>query len=120
MNYEDNNYKVYELNVEKMDMNTHNIIKYFNGYTILEISPYINPIYNKFIEFDTFIFDNTKSNEVNINRFEEQYISSLNNNSLNEEVNIIKYNGIKINSVTIYTTEYRLNNLLYKYDMSIK
>lgn len=120
MNYEGNSYQVYELNIEKMDLSSRNIIKYFNNYIILDISPYINPIYKSFIKFETFTFDNTKSNEANINKFEEIYIHLLKDNSLNQEIDNIKYNGVKIDEITIYATESELKKILYQYQVSIK
>ena len=61
-----NSYDVYLIDISGEDINTNNIINYFDNITILEIYPYINPIYKKIFNMSKYSFNNILSNKKNI------------------------------------------------------
>lgn len=106
----DNNYKIYRVDTD--NINTNNISKYFNQYTILSITPDINPIYKKAININTYRFDNNKTIKTNVKEFSDIYIDILKDLALDSEVQKCFYNGIKIKQVEVYITNNQLNEIL--------
>ena len=89
-----------------------NINKYFKNYQVISIRPYNNPIYERFIPFKSYNFDTNKSIKTNINEFESMYIKYINDNHYTEEAQKLKYNGIRIEQVSIYVTKSELDLIL--------
>lgn len=109
------NYNIYKLDISMMNINTKNLNKYFNNYQILSIIPYINPIYSNLLNISEYMFENNKSNNENINKFEKIMIENLKKNNLITEVNKFYYNGFKINKINIYCQKQKINELINKY-----
>ena len=107
---EDNSYDVYILDISKENINTFNLLDYFDNVKILEIYPYINPIYKKLINLSSYSFNTSLSNKKNISLFTREYLRKLDNNSLKEELVKYKLNGIKINRIKIYATTSNIKN----------
>ena len=111
-NEEDNNYHIYTLNVQNANITTINIESFFSNYTIISIEPMINPIYKNIINLNKYHFNTTKSITKNIKNFNELYMKYLQDNALTEEENNFNYNGLKISSIKLYTSQKNLNNIL--------
>jgi len=110
--YEENiQYKKYSLDLSDTNITTKNILEYFDC-SIIEIKPYINPIYQKIITDDIYYFNDSISNEKNISLFIEHYTNKLEINALKKELEKIYFNGIKINAIKIYITDDGLNSIL--------
>lgn len=107
-----NNYDIYLLDISKENINTFNIFEYFDDVKILEIYPYINPIYKKLLNLSNYSFNTYLSNKKNISLFTNLYLKKLDENSLKEELVKYRVNGIKINKIKIYTSSNNINNLL--------
>ncbi len=108
----DYNYYIYDLDVSLEEITTKNINKYFKNYQVISIRPYNNPIYERFIPFKSYNFDTNKSIKTNINEFESMYIKYINDNHYTEEAQKLKYNGIRIEQVSIYVTKSELDLIL--------
>lgn len=110
-----NDYNIYILDISNLNINTNNIVNYFDDIRILEISPYINPIYKKVIKLNNYSFNTFLSNKKNISNFTSKYLNKLKDNALKEE--LIKYslNGVKIVKVKIYTSNDIVNELISNY-----
>ena len=113
---EDNSYDIYILDISKENINTSNIFNYFDNVKILEIYPYINPIYKKLINLSNYSFNTSLSNKKNISLFTREYLRKLENNSLKEELAKYKINGIKINKIKIYASSNYINKIKYLYN----
>lgn len=108
-------YDMYILDLSKENINTKNILNYFDNMKIIEMYPYINPIYKNVIKLSNYKFNVVLSNKKNISLFLNEYLKKLEENSLKEE--IIKYsiNGIKINKIKVYASKKNINNLINNY-----
>ncbi len=91
-----NSYNYYNF---KTDLTTNNILNHVDNIKIVSIST------NNF----TYLFNNN-SNEYNIKSFTNKYKQNLINNNNFIDSALIKVNGIKINTVCIYTNN--LNQIL--------
>lgn len=109
----ENDYNMYNINVENANVTTKNIMDYFKDIDIIGITPYIDKIYeHKIINEIGYYEFGGKDINYNINNFINKYISVLNKNGINSiPVNV---NGIRIKLVKIYTNEDILNELLLK------
>ena len=118
-NEQDNIYNLYLLDISKENIDTNNLATYFDNYKILEIYPYINPLYKKIINIKKYDFDTVLSNKKNISNFITMYLNILDENALNEE--LVKYylNGIKINKIRLYASKKEISNLMSKYKIKI-
>lgn len=114
-----NNYDVYILDLSKENINTSNIMNYFDNIKIIEIYPYINPIYKKLINLSSYSFNTILSNKKNISLFINEYLTQIENNSLKEEIVIYKVNGIKINKIKVYASSKDINYLINNYNIKI-
>lgn len=108
----DYNYYIYDLDVSLADITTKNINKYFKDYQVISVKPYNNPIYERFIPFKSYTFDTNKSIKNNIKEFEDIYIKYIGDKYYKEEVQKLKYNGVSILEVSIYSTKGDLGLLL--------
>ena len=108
-------YDMYILDLSKENINTKNILNYFDNMKIIEMYPYINPIYKNVIKLSNYKFNVVLSKKKNISLFLNEYLKKLEENSLKEE--IIKYsiNGIKINKIKVYASKKNINNLINNY-----
>jgi hypothetical protein len=104
-------YSEYLLDLSSLDINTNNVLDYFNG-MIISIYPYINPIYEDLIDVQKFVFNDSITDEKNIENFIAYYKMYLSKNALTSEIEKITFNGIKINKIKIYVDNSHLNNLL--------
>lgn len=104
-------YDLYMVNVSKENVNTKNLLDYFEGIDILKIYPNNNPIYSKFIKINEYKFDNVLSVKKNISNFTNVYNSRLKENALIKEVEMFNVSGIKLNSIKIYASEEQVNKL---------
>ena len=118
-NSQDNNYDIFILDISKENITTNNIYNYFNDIKILEIYPYINPIYQKYLDIKSYSFNTVLSNKKNISNFITEYNKELNNNGLNNEMIKININGIKIDKIKVYTSNKDINNLINNYYFKI-
>ena len=114
-----NYYDIYILDISKENINTNNIIDYFDDIKILEIYPYINPIYKKLININSFSFNTILSNKKNISLFSNEYLNKLEDNNLKEEIIKYRINGIKINKIKVYASNNSMNNILNNYNIKI-
>ena len=116
---QESTYNLYLLDISKEKIDTNNLATYFDNYKILEIYPYINPLYKKIINIKKYDFDTVLSNKKNISNFITMYLNVLDENALNEE--LVKYdlNGIKINKVRLYASDKEIKDLISKYKISI-
>lgn len=112
-----NSYDVYLLDVSKEEITTNNIADIFDTIKILEIYPYINPIYKKLINLSNYSFNTILSNKKNISNFITEYLNQLENNKLKEELVKYSINGIKINYLKIYASNNDINKLISNYNM---
>lgn len=108
----DYNYYIYNLDTSESNLTTHNLYKTFHNYTILSISPSINPLYEEFVSIKTYKFDNQKSMQINIDEFEEQYLKLINNKHYYEEYEKLKIKGIPLKQISIYVTQSELDLIL--------
>lgn len=99
---EDNGYDIYLLDISKENINTFNLLDYFDNVKILEIYPYINPIYKKLINLSNYSFNTALSNKKNISLFTRDYLKKIDDNYLKEELVKYQINGIKINKIKVY------------------
>lgn len=102
----DDSYHIYDITMD--NLNTKNIMDYFNDDTILFIMPSINKIYMH--EEIKYPFNTEKSITYNINNFKEYYLSLVDNYYGEKEKYIL--NGIPIKKITIYMSSERLKELL--------
>ena len=117
---EDNNYyDVYILDISKENINTNNIIDFFDDIKILEIYPYINPIYKKLLNINSYSFNTILSNKKNISLFVNEYLNKLEHNNLREEIIKYRINGIKINKIKVYASNNSMNYILNNYNIKI-
>lgn len=116
---QDNTYNLYLLDISKEDINTNNLANYFDNIKILEIYPYVNPLYKKIMHITKYNFNTTLSNKKNISNFVNQYLDILEDNALKEE--LVKYdlNGIKINKVRLYASNKELKDLMNRFKVRI-
>ena len=114
-----NGYDVYLLDTSRENINTNNVSNYFDNIKILEIYPYINPIYKKIINISKYSFNTVLSNKKNISLFVNEYLNLLENNSLKEEIVKYSINGIKINKIKLYSSNKDINNILRNYNIKI-
>ncbi len=116
---QDNTYNLYLLDISKEDINTNNLANYFDNIKILEIYPYVNPLYKKIMHITKYNFNTTLSNKKNISNFINQYLDILADNALKEE--LVKYglNGIKINSIKVYASNVQIKNIINSYNLKI-
>ena len=114
-----NNYDIYVLDISNNNISTNTLANYFDNIKILEIYPYINPIYKKIINMSSYSFNTILSNKKNISNFTTKYLYLLKKNTLNEELTKYSLNGIKINKVKIYASNNDINNLLNENNFKI-
>lgn len=94
-------------------LTTNNFSKYFDDIDVISINPNINKIYkDKFKNLETYKFDKLYSNNQNIIKFKNYYISNLSNSGINVDDFII--DGIKIDNVNLYISSNELNILKNK------
>lgn len=115
----DNSYNIYTLDISKQNINTKNLLDYFDNIKILEVYPYINPIYKKLINLPNYSFNTALSNKKNISLFTSLYLRKIDDNSLSEELAKYKINGIKINKIKVYATNSIINHLIFDKNMKI-
>lgn len=118
-NEQENSYDVYLLDLSQNNITTTNLTDYFDGTKILEIYPYINPLYKKVINFSSYTFNTAISNKKNISNFISEYKEQLKLNALTTESLKVNINGIKINKIKIYTSNNVINNLIDKYSINL-
>ena len=118
-NEQDNSYDVYLLDISKENINTNNIFNYFEDCKILEIIPYVNPIYKKVININSYSFNTILNNKKNISLFINEYLNKLDEYHLKEEIINYRINGIKINKIKVYASNYSMNNLINNYNIRI-
>ena len=118
-NEQDNSYDVYLLDMSKENINTNNIFNYFEDCKILEIIPYVNPIYKKVININNYSFNTILSNKKNISLFINEYLNKLDEYHLKEEIINYRINGIKINKIKVYASNYSMNNIINNYNIRI-
>lgn len=118
-NEQDNSYDVYLLDISKENINTNNIFNYFEDVKILEIIPYINPLYKKVINISSYSFNTILSNKKNISLFINEYLNKLDEYHLKEEIINYRINGIKINKIKVYASNYSMNNIINNYNIRI-
>ncbi len=114
-----NYYDIYILDISKENINTNNIIDYFDDIKILEIYPYINPIYKKLININSYSFNTILSNKKNISLFTSEYLKKLEDNNLKEEIVKYRINGIKINKIKVYASNNSMNYIINNYNIKI-
>ena len=114
-----NYYDIYILDISKENINTNNIIDYFDDIKILEIYPYINPIYKKLININSYSFNTILSNRKNISLFTSEYLKKLEDNNLKEEIVKYRINGIKINKIKVYASNNSMNYIINNYNIKI-
>ena len=118
-NGQDNIYNLYFLDISKEDINTNNLANYFDNIKILEIYPYVNPLYKKIIHITKYNFNTTLSNKKNISNFINQYLDILEDNALKEELVKHGLNGIKINKIRVYASNAQLKNIINNYNITL-
>ena len=114
-----NNYDVYILDLSKENINTSNIMNYFDNIKIIEIYPYINPIYKKLINLSSYSFNTILSNKKNISLFINDYLTQIENNSLKDEMVKYKVNGIKVNKIKVYASSKEISYLINNYNIKM-
>lgn len=118
-NEQNSNYDIYMLDISNQAITTNNLADYFDGITILEIYPYINPIYKKLIKLSSYTFNTAVSNKKNISNFITEYNNQLEKNALSNEEFKYYINGIKIEKIKVYTSSKEINSLINKYSMKV-
>ncbi len=114
-----NYYDLYVLDLSKENFNTNNIMAVFDDVVILEIYPYVNPVYKNIIGIDCYKFNTILSNKKNISLFMNEYINKLENNNLKEEIVKYRLNGVKINKIMVYTSNVVINKLINNHNIKI-
>lgn len=104
-------YDVYIIDVSKENINTKNMLDYFDNVDILKIYPSNNPIYSKFIKINEYEFDNILSDKKNISNFINIYNTKLKENALIKEVELFNISGIKLEKIRVYGTEEQISKL---------
>lgn len=95
----------YEIVFTNRELTTRNFIEYFNNYKVISISPYINPLYKgKATNIYKYTFDYTNISS-NLNKFEQRYITFLEQKGYKQESIKIRLNGIVIEKVVLYSEE---------------
>lgn len=105
-------YNIYLLDVSKSNITTLNLTDYFENGEILEIYPYINPIYKKLINITSFPFNTAISNKKNISNFISECSNKLKENALTSESLKINLNGIKIIKLKVYTSSKNIKKIV--------
>lgn len=97
-------YKQIYILFENNILTTKNFEDYFRNFQVLEIYPYVNPIYaNKIRPNYKYVF-NHKSHAYDLSEFQQGYIKTIRNLGLISEANGYQLNGIIIQKVLIHTT----------------
>lgn len=95
----------YEIVFTNRELTTKNFIEYFNNYKVISIHPYINPLYKeKATNIYKYTFDYTNISS-NLNKFEQRYITFLEQKGYKQESIKIRLNGIVIEKVVLYSEE---------------
>lgn len=111
-------YNIYFLNTEKENITTNNLTDYFEDIKILEIYPYINPIYKKHMK-KSYTFNTAVSHKKNISNFIVEYSNQLSNYALNVDNVLVHLNGIKIDKIKVYTSNTKIDFLMQNYKIQL-
>lgn len=121
INYLENNvddieqYGNFELLLSDIKITTNNFNDYFKNYKIISITPYLNPIFKSKLKTDlTYNFKNIKLNN-NLNNFIAFYEKQIRNSGYTQNIEMIYYQGIKIDKVVIFTNLKNIYELTEKY-----
>ena len=111
-------YNIYFLNTEKENITTNNLTDYFEDIKILEIYPYINPIYKKHMK-KSYTFNTAVSHKKNTSNFIVEYSNQLSNYALNVDNVLVHLNGIKIDKIKVYTSNTKIDYLMQNYKIQL-
>lgn len=105
-------YNVYYLSLEEENITTHNLNTIITSdMTIISINPYVNPIYSNKINLK-YTFENI-SYKKNIRNFIRYYKDTINKSGINDDLNYIDIDGIKINEMEVYAKGSDIVNMIY-------
>ena len=111
-------YNIYFLNTEKENITTNNLTDYFEDIKILEIYPYINPIYKKHMK-KSYTFNTAVSHKKNTSNFIVEYSNQLSNYALNVDNVLVHLNGIKIDKIKVYRSNTKIDYLMQNYKIQL-
>lgn len=97
--YEENS-SFYELDLEKCNMTTNNILSKLDGITIVKIYPYIDKAYTKILKHDLDYYE-IKDME-KLDDFIDYYKELLRRVGKNNLANLVNYKGVPISKVIVY------------------
>lgn len=111
----DESYNIYSVSMD--NLNTKNIVNYFNNIDVIEIYPLVNPIYKSRIGNVSYkLRGGILNNEISL--FTNYYLSLIKKNSY-LDYNYLYINGIAIDKVDIYISGRDLYNFLMVNDAYI-
>jgi len=102
--FKSDDYNVFYLDVSDMDITTNNLSKYIlSDMTVINLTPYVNPIYKNKISNLKYEFDTNLSYQRNIKKFINYYKQSIKDTGYIDDINYIDIDGIKIEEVVVYS-----------------
>lgn len=94
----------YTVNTIDKNVTTLNFSEIFSKQVVIEIEPFINPVYkNKMMDIQKYKFTSA-SIEDNIYHFIKRYEMNLQNSGFKKEASEVKITGISIQKVTLFST----------------
>lgn len=109
---------LYQLDISHLNITTKNISKYFASDEIVKIYPYVNPIYINVVGKMEYEIDG--SLDQSIERFKNNYLKKLRDNGYTSDYETMVIEGIRLESIEIFTNKNRINILIDKYKIKIK
>lgn len=113
LEYNDNPYEQFYLNVENVYITTKNINKYFKDIKILGVLPLLSTLYQTYYQVDWYYF-NDLNNNMELQILEEKVSNVLKDKNFIKEVENIHLNGVRIKTILVETTYQDIKKLQLK------
>lgn len=115
VNAESDNFKLYDLDVSKINLTTQNFKEIFDElYKDILVYPEIKEVYYKKIGDISYRFTNNKL-ATNLNNFHKYMVKLYQANAFLREIPIINVKGIKIKRVILYASSLQIEKLIDEY-----
>ena len=109
-NEQSNEYGMYILTFPNKNISTNNMENIFKDIQIVWLEPVVNVLYKERLNYKQYHFENISLKE-NINRFQKQFLTQLQNNNYKLDAINLQISGVKINRMKIYSNEESIKNL---------
>lgn len=115
VNAESDNFKLYDLDVSKINLTTQNFKEIFDElYKDILVYPEIKEVYYKKIGDISYRFTNNNL-ATNLNNFHKYMINIYQSNAFLTEIPIMKVKGIKIKRLILYASSLQIEKLINEY-----